>query len=994
MQKKFNNKPGRASHEIFSLIGKISNPKKKNLLRGACAKGHITVADITALRKNNSSEDNLVIGAILKGPHGLQVKSNENPVSSDIYKIIQIPPLDLKSEICFTCGYVNSEAAKALTLLVEMEALAYIESLSSNEALLKLEKLGELHGASNYLSYKLAYLKSSRELSVQNLAAISRIEDVTKHRKSPGFHFSAQENLSSKISLFLVARRRINGLAGKVGDKFRNSISLSNFVPTPLDSEDVPGFLLRATESSFIDTVHALVVIFNLQENLTKPCEELICHLSPEVLGGIESLRRRCLEKPNSSPLTNFYHSQNVDSDYSLDLYRISSAFLERKRYAEYRSKLDKVIGSRLLIEATADAKPLTLDSFDDKEILTAPDGTAVDSCLPEGMDGFYRTYLFLRFVSDRHNIVSLRPDEIRFLFENTIALESLMLEDEIRALYLTAPRESKSLVAVLALALFRRKSIDPDIDFEFRSDFISHVDAEYSGSIPRFIDSLLSDSPSIANYIVSSLDEVTLEKMYTLIANAAQASEVRRDILKAIGLKLHRIEYIIEAEGITTRSKVAKLQQYFDTSRMYVDSVAMKAWLDRNPSVFTEQYRDLYPKISARLLSESEKNSVGVDDSSALIFKVENPDEFLVGQIAKEAFEEFCLNTEFGIQSYLGRRIRHNTLHGVMTETVDAVFNKEKYRSLSQSSTFKSSVQAWLNFYKSLVEKLRKEQLQFKSNASLFSSTLDLDESITRENVRQLTNTLRFAGGAELLNDLIISFCWKQISPQLEKASRFIKTDLLNEANSSIDHHFARHLSAAESGLKSELLDAINEVFRKVASWFQVPQTGFIPASIRELCQIILLDLGKNETSIRWEGEGLDKKYTGISVHRIYDCLAVLLQNAFQHGEENKAITICLKTMNMPESNSLDFVTISVASIASEESYFRAKERLNSALESRESGADMVNEGYSGIKKVKFITRINESAHTVRFFSDDTTHSISLEFSLRAENAIEQSNG
>lgn len=79
---------------------------------------------------------------------------------------------------------------------------------------------------------------------------------------------------------------------------------------------------------------------------------------------------------------------------------------------------------------------------------------------------------------------------------------------------------------------------------------------------------------------------------MYTLVKNASQAAKIRCDILRAVGHKLNKIEYIIEADSITTRAKVSKLQKYFDSSRMYVDSIAMKKWLDSNPTVSTEQCR------------------------------------------------------------------------------------------------------------------------------------------------------------------------------------------------------------------------------------------------------------------------------------------------------------------------------------------------------------------------------------------------------------------
>ncbi|NVZ67077.1 hypothetical protein HX867_33735, partial [Pseudomonas gingeri] len=137
----------------------------------------------------------------------------------------------------------------AIQMLHIIKTLASIESMTSESALELLLDYSEKYGASNYLSYKLAYLRSSRELSSTSLNLVSQIEEEISHRGNAGFHFSALENLNSKISLFVVAKRRVSGLVGRVNGDFRKAISLSNFIPTPIDEKDIAGFLLRATES-------------------------------------------------------------------------------------------------------------------------------------------------------------------------------------------------------------------------------------------------------------------------------------------------------------------------------------------------------------------------------------------------------------------------------------------------------------------------------------------------------------------------------------------------------------------------------------------------------------------------------------------------------------------------------------------------------------------------------------------------------------------------
>jgi hypothetical protein len=970
--------------EIYKLMADIRNIRKRNLLRGYIAKTQITHHDAEIIRRQNTPHDSMIAGALLKGPHGLLDEQEKKKTSKDLFTITSCPPIDWRNEVSFTAGYINSMSEVAIEILKVIKSLARLETMDSDCGLRLLLDLSKNHGASNYLSYKLAYMKCAGELSAMSLRLVSEIEDEIGHRDNPGMLFSALENLSSKISLFVVAQRRISELVAKVNGDFRKALTLSNFIPTPLNEGDVSGFLLRATESCLMDTIYSVIVIFNLSNELGAVRREFEKRLKSEFVRQLFEVIRYAAESEDGVIVTDCYRAQNQGGDPSLDLYRISSAFLERPKFAAYRNKFDRVVGARLLAEIIDDKDKAISKLFDNKELLLAKDSTPLEEVLPVSMDTFYRTFLFLMFIGNKTNLLDLSTDEIKFIFENTLSLEILLTEEEMRSLYLTAPPETKSLFAVLALALFRRKSIDPDVDFEFRTDFISHVNAKFKGSIVDFIDYLLKDSPQVASYIVKTLDEVTIEKMYSLVNNASHASQIRGDILRAVGQKLNRIEYIIEADAITTRSKVSKLQQYFDNSRMYVDSVAMKKWLDSNPSISTVQYQSLYSRIQSRIGSLKDRSIV---DIKLLFSELKDQEEYLISQIVTDAFEQFCLNAEFGIESYLGRRIRHNTMDGVTTSTVDAVLQKPEYRIVMSNGNMRRVVDDWMISYKLIIDKLRRNHLQFNSGSSFFKANLDLNDSITKENIRSLSSTLRSAESSELLNDLVIAFCWKQITPQLVNAARVIRTRVLQEANASIDKYFSGYNSSNEVQMKLELHEAVNVVLKKIADWFQLPRTGFISASVRDICQIILIDLNR-KNHVKFKGNALDLKYTGISVHRLYDCLAVLLNNAHKYGEDDTAIVVNVCTNQINTDSILDVVYVDITSTIAKEEYSHSKERILKAIESKEAGIDMVTEGYTGIKKIKFITRTSEGLHTVRCYANDDKKELKLCFSLHSETA------
>jgi len=49
-----------------------------------------------------------------------------------------------------------------------------------------------------------------------------------------------------------------------------------------------------------------------------------------------------------------------------------------------------------------------------------------------------------------------------------------------------------------------------------------------------------------------------------------------------------------------------------------------------------------------------------------------------------------------------------------------------------------------------------------------------------------------------------------------------------------------------------------------------------------------------------------------------------------------------------------------------------------------------MITEGYTGIKKAKFITRTSEGAHTIRCDSNNGTRELKISFSIHSEKATE----
>lgn len=948
-----------ATHRFVGLFSK----ERRNRIRGALSqsqKNGLTEDVIEKIRDNVSESDMFAAGKLLESHGGLKGRVISGQSQKDLWYTYSLPDKNLPQELAYVCGFLNSWPNSAINAIETIKLLALSSSVPLEDATGAVKAAAIEWGASNYLCYKIAFLKSRSKSEDGTEPLLDEVDRILGHHESPSLQLSAVENITTSISLFSVARRHTNTLRSKVGSNFRRSHNLNNLLATPISNKDAAAFLNRAAQTSFFDAVHAIWVLSNLSARFPSVRRILDDHLEGQILEALRNAQTEIsnLDTPDVLNGESFGGHDHIDT--SLQLYRKSAAFVEFPELCKFGNDLDRVIGVRLLSSLSPVAPGgwhaegfdtiSTLKQSNEKFALKDHNAECVK------VDGFYRTYLFLRFIQSPVNLSLLDDGDFKYIFNNTSELDVLLLEKELETMHLNASDTTRPLVSVLALALYRGRSSDPDIDFNYRLKLESYIIENFNGNIASFITSLTTECPQIANYLAASLNETTLQKMYHLVKSPKEASFIRRDILLAIGFALNRIEYIVEAEAIETRSKVSKLKKYFDSSRMFVDSVAMTDWLRASPSAYTQEYKEILPKLTTRLsgLAKVPDHSTGTIKEIPVV-KVTSTLDHLIEKIAFEAFEEFCTNSEFGIESYLGRRIRHNTLEGVTTDSIDSVLSNPIFIPVITRTRFGTAISYWKTYYKNYVDRIRKEFLQFegptKPNA-LLNPHLDPKDPSTQRGLSQLSQTLKLSG-PEMLPDLIVAFCWQQIGPQLDYASRQIKVKMAGDVKQSLEQELGGFEGQEEQRIFAELSDAIDTVFSKIASWFRLPETGFVPATIDGLCNIIDIELGREERPTIVSGNALQTEYYGISVHRLYDCLAVLINNAVKHGVFLSPVKVHAETVNISEAN-LHRLTVTVLSTIDDDEIENSMSRIQAALTSTETGRDMVTEGYSGLKKGK----------------------------------------
>ena len=977
----------------YRIIREFS-PARRNAIRGALlqlGEEGPTPRILSTIRNNSSNTDMIAAAELIDGPAGVLDYKVNNATQKDLWTVRGFDPKSLELEIAYACGIMNAWPTQTRKAIDTIRLLSMSVLVDIDDASQAAYAVAEEWGASRYLSFKIAFLKERMRVRGAKSSTIGKIDRLVKHEESPGPQFSALECISSELPLFAVAKRHINTMTKNKLRNFRQHPYLHHLVATPYNREDAAAYLIENAGSCLIDLINASWVLMALADRIEGLQEHYEACLRTDLSEHFADARTDVskLEDEMAEKLLSIAQENDSLEDTSLQLYRLSAACLEFPNLATFRNDLDRVIGLRLVTKLNANVVNWPGPNLLTPAQLFRRDGqfTPRSHLSEEGdIDPFYRTYLFLRYIQNPLNLSYLKDHEIKYLFNNTRELDRLLLQRELETMHLNASDETKPTLELLALALYRNRSSEPDIDFEYRESLQDYVIDRHQGSITELIVSLLQSYPRIADYMASTLTDASLQKMYSIIKNADAASNVRYEILFEMGHRMNRVEYVIEAEAIRTRANVAKLRTYFDSSRMFVDPILMIEWIQQNPSAYMQQFRELLPKLNTKITTVGRYTDTTTGEKRAFaIVDIESTKDVLISEIVKEAFSTFCLNEEFGIESYLGRRIRHNTLQGVMSEPVDAVLDKDDYHPVIMNTKFGDTLATWRDFYARYIERVRREYLQFRrteNSKGLFSAELDLTDNRVNDGLNALYRSLSVTG-IEMLPELIISFCWQQIAPQLDFAQRRIRIGLALEVKRQLEEDLEPFTGPEELKVKEELNTAIDQVFSKVASWFRVPETGFVDASFSEIAKIVGLEASISDQRLLVEYEGPVTKIHGISVHRLYDCLAVLVQNAAMHGNVGAPIRVHAQTKVLDQVG-LVSIRVSVTSHLDPDRRALDVSRVAEALGANERAADMTMEGYSGLKKLKYLTRLNTGASTV--VQTQGIGTLTIAFTLKVE--------
>lgn len=951
------------SAECAQLIKRIKSNRTRNIFRSILLgkpDKNTFYSNLNRVRKIASQHDLNVIGQIIAELDSALDLRCKFPFYSDIYRTKTLDYIESQKEVAFVCGHINGNLKSALEIIEDINFISDIVALPSVEAVKKLRAFATKWGASNFLIKKIAFIFSRDKKKLSNSEDFEWIRSALKQNECGAPFYAALEAVDPDFSFLSGMNVRVNNLGQKASDNFRSILPLHNIVGTPVTLKDSSHFLSKSFSLSLVDEILAIRIFMLLKDMNSEVFISISNYLNNEILKKLYDLD---INQFNPEALYRDFDAEEND----FRLFRTSLAFLEFAPTALYRNFVDRTISTRFLRSFFKRHEFQSYKKIPSKRELTQPLSNlkSPDTFQNVGESGtFLRTLWFLEFISIKENIASLSVEDILFIFESTTSLDILLSAEEMELLYSYSNDDTRILFNLLSMALHKSQNSSEDVDFMFRMNFADLIKKNFNSSIHRFFETLVPHNKNIAQYMASILDVQTLRKLYTLVSTSDEALQIRNDFLRYLAKELEVIELYVEADEIEAQLQIAKLRDYFDESRIYVDGISMKKWFLETPNAYVNQ------------LKYNIEHNIDVVNSApdgAIIIFTELRNVLM--EVTQGFFKEFCLNADFGIEAYLGRRIRHNTLSGMMREGIEDIINQRKYDSINVDSKFKQSLELWQDKFDKQVDLIRKEFLQFKSQNKpngLLTTHISFENDVTSHSFSKLITQCLNSRSLEICYEMIFRFCWEEIDPQLKNAVKIITIDLLGNAMRSLSECFSGFDDEVHNQFLADVREKLNEKYSLLGSWFTQPQDGFIPASIRMISELIVRETTnthENPVSIEGYGDAFELMLYGQSVHKIYDCLSVTIRNAINHGDTSVPIKIKVAKI---EDRPIPAILVSVKSKMLTEKLNENKAKIIRLFNEDDLEASMAREGYSGIKKLRFITKKSEGLDTVKFDFDD----------------------
>jgi hypothetical protein len=721
------------------------------------------------------------------------------------------------------------------------------------------------------------------------------------------------------------------------GRQISRRISHLCFHPLATTKEEVISLVSASYEISLVDATIALLA--HRDQGLVD------VPLPPSVLDAWQTLA--------SEPTNVFPWLDRSDSSIDLWAFRCAPAFLEYPSFRHLRLALQPLYDLPEIRAASASADPNVATFFDGVvrvEDLVPPPSCDIDPTPTRydcGTAGSLCRSCGLVWICDHDaDFSSISKEDMALLMGQTFEIDRLVSTDQLRYAASTA---NDKFVKLILQTLLRAHSTATRDNYDFKDQFQKYVRAHHGGDILRFMEMVKSLDERIVTYFVNLLDETMLSQMAFLMESSEAIYDTRARLLEWYSSTAGESVAKDKARQLRLDRKIAAVRGAINETRLNIDSVRFRQWIDQNKiSEFSDFIRQPAPQLPpVSELTDSSKRGT--------IFLTAHRDpskRALVGFV--DCYETFCRNPDFGIASFLGRRIRHGTLRGTLLNGLPDPGDPTIPPSVIQQ------YQIWLKGYSASIDALA-SRLYFRNKNTtregLISAEIDAEQKwqVCLNCLAQIFLDGQHDHGGLLMPHLIEQFCWLVFEIELAKAQTSI-----GEARSQWGTLKLRHSPADQNATAFErsINVTLDNHFATVTSWFKKPPNISPVAELAHIINVVIQEAHDEyatfDPAMTFTGsQGLE--LSGSTYYVVYDALTIAVRNAAKHGVHPGWINL---DAHVRDAGAVQMLDLSVTSgLRDHDRVEDALAKIESAGRAGANDADIV-EGLSGIRKLKKMER------------------------------------
>lgn len=647
------------------------------------------------------------------------------------------------------------------------------------------------------------------------------------------------------------------------------------------------------------------------------------------------------------------------DQFFDRELFAHLPAWSEYEQVWDYRLRMEDAIGQRLDGRFPVSRKNACAMAEPRNDVQSLLFGGVrrvhLSHIDPVSSGGFHRTIALIASL-EAGTLGDIDGEKLAVLLDQTVDVASFLSRDELK-IFLPR-RRSDPLYEFFRTALTNDQEEDSVSNHAFRRSLQELVQKGFGGNLVGLLEHVDSKNGHVSGYLYNKCSEAFLTELYDLFDETDLVTDAHANVLEWRGTRSNDEQARIRARSHRLNLRLRKVRGAIEETRIYVDPLRFIAWIGEE---MNGELRTL--SVQADVILADTDRTINFADPVRLAV---TPRLKLL-EVFDQCYEEFCTNKIYGVTSFIGRRIRHGTLHGHLVTELRPEIEKAIADFRYSAPSFAEYLMNWIKRFDAAVQQMAADRIHVKSKdkqRGLIVATLNEPEkhAIAHRMVEDIATAMKVRPQIAQSAALIHEHCWLLFEIDLKRTREAVE-NLRRDFVINVDEHrcdraeLDRRISDAIRALNT----SVQQRFETVRSWFtrptnQAPSASvslLVSAVLNEVCQRFPAFKPRLDTrTYRLDTQtNQDVDLIGHRFHFFYDALYIFVVNVAQHGKRDGVLTVEINS-SFGDGKFMD-LSVSIRSELASGEEDASKSKIEEAMRAEIGDAVLRNQN-SGIGKLR----------------------------------------